>query len=91
MRSLTHVANTRDWLEASKEMKIKFTFENSISTISMYQSPIPVLDFHDALKRISLPVSVEPSVVKEPSLDSEFRTWETLSDEALTNFEYALR
>lgn len=86
----TCVASTKDWLEASKEMKIRLIIENSVSTISMYQSPLVIGDSYNELKQMGLPFLPDLSVVKEPSLDSEFKAWDTLSDEALLNFEYAL-
>lgn len=90
MESQTCVASTKDWLEASKEMKIKLSVENSISTVNAYRFAVSLGELLDTLKQISLPFLGRPSVVVEPSLDLEFEAWDSLSDEALVNFEYAL-
>lgn len=86
MESQTGVINTKDWLEASKKLNIKLYVENSGSTMTRYQySP-----FNEGFRGASKVALIKPSMVMEPGLEAEFEVWDTLSDQALADFEYAL-
>lgn len=86
MKSETRVINTKDWLNASKELNIRLYVENSVSTVTRYQYP----PFNEGLRDISKAALNKPSMVMEPGLETEFEAWEILSDQALADFERAL-
>jgi serine kinase of HPr protein (carbohydrate metabolism regulator) len=90
MQPETSGANTNTWLEASKKMKIKAYIESFMPTLSVSRNPYPNTDLYDALKNISVPISLQKVTDLEPQLEMEIRAWDTLSDEALIDFEQRL-
>lgn len=90
MQPETSGANTNTWLEASKEMKIEAYIESFMPTLSISGNPYPNTGLYDVLKKISVPISLQPAITLEPQLEMELRAWDTLSDEALIDFEQRL-
>jgi len=90
MQPETGGANTNTWLEASKEMKVKAYIESYMTTLSISGNPCPNTDLYDALREISVPVSLQLVTTLEPQLEMELRAWDALSDEALIDFEQRL-
>jgi hypothetical protein len=90
MESQTNELNTKNWLEATKGMKIRAYIEAYTPTSSMHGMPLPREDLYDAFKEISVPFSEKRTPIVEPQLDAEFQAWDMLSDEALINFEQGL-
>jgi hypothetical protein len=84
MQPETNEANTRTWLEGSKEMKIKAYVENHIPTLSVRESPAPSTSPYSASLPMQRPVTLGPQ------LEMELQAWDILSDEALRNFEQGL-
>ena len=90
MNPQTNSANTKDWLEAYKELRITAYIEHYTTTLGLRARPLPSQDF-DALRKISVPVSpMKQFAVVPPQLNREFQAWDALSDEALTNLEREL-
>lgn len=90
MQPETNGANTRTWLEASKEMKIRAYIEGYMPTLSVRESPFPSANLYDALRKISVSLPMQRVVTLEPQLEMELQAWDILSDEALRNFEQGL-
>jgi hypothetical protein len=88
MEPLTDTVNTRDWLEASKGVKIAAYIESYMPTLSIYEKPLSDQNFYDALKSISVLFPVTPIISLR--LHQEFQAWDALSDEALMIFEQEL-
>jgi hypothetical protein len=88
MGPLTDTANTRDWLEATKDIKLTAYIESRVSTLSIGEEPLRRQNLYDALRRISVPVSLAPLI--SPQLRQELQSWDALSDEALLAFEREL-
>jgi len=89
MFSLTDSVSSKIWLEADKDIKLNAYTENLISTLNLSVRPLEQHDFSEALNQISLKVLINDLPV-ESALDTEFQIWDSLSDEALTNFEQDL-
>jgi len=90
MEIRTDTANSRDWLEASKEVRIRAYIENYIPTLSIHEKPLSGENFYEALRGISVPLAEKHPAIQEPHLGTEFQAWDVLSDEALTSFEQEL-
>jgi len=87
----TNVANTKNWLEVSKGIRIRAYVENYVPTLNVRERPLPKEDLYDALRNISVPFPTKRAAIAiEPEFDIEFRAWDALSDEALMNFEREL-
>jgi len=86
MESQTQVINTKDWLNASKKLNIRLYVENSVSTITRYQYP----PFNEGFRDTSKMTLIRPSMVMESGLEAEFDAWDTLSDQALADFDHAV-
>jgi len=86
----TNGANTRTWLEASKEIKIRAYIESYMPTLTVRESPFPSAGLYDALEKISVPLSLQRVATLEPQLEMELQAWDILSDEALKDFEQEL-
>ena len=90
MEPQTQVASAKDWLEADTGIKIMPYVQNYALTSTVWNRPLPSMDFLAALRRISVPLPAQRRSELEPQLDLEFQAWDTLSDEALMNFEQQL-
>lgn len=90
MQPETNGANTNTWLEASKEIKIKAYIESYLPTVSICENHNPSVGLYDALREISVPFSMQRVITLESQLEMELRAWNTLSDEALIDFEQRL-
>jgi hypothetical protein len=80
MEPQTDTAGSQDWLEASRELKIRAYVQNSAPTRTVYNT----------LSRLAARVQAERRCPIDPELDLEFQAWDALSDEALSSFEHAL-
>ena len=90
MQPETNMATTNTWLEVSKELKIKAYIESYTSITSIYNSLCPIADLHDELIRISIPFPKQRDTTQDQQLEMELSAWDTLSDEALIDFEQRL-
>jgi len=90
MQPETNGVNTNTWLEASKDIKIRAYIENYMPTFNMVDKPNQYLGFYDSLREISVPFPIRPAINLEPYLDLELMAWDSLSDEALFDFEQGL-
>ena len=90
MQPETDGANTRTWLEASKDMEIRAYIESHMPTLSVRESPSPSGNLYDTLRKVSVSLPTQRAVALEPQLEMELQAWDTLSDEALRNFEQGL-
>ena len=86
----TNVANTKDWREACRGIRIRAYIESYMPTLSIQERSSPVEDFYDALRKISVPLPTERAATTADELDMEFQAWDALSDEALVNLEQEL-
>jgi hypothetical protein len=89
MFPLTDRVSSNNWLEANKDIKLNAYIENFMPTLSMSEGPLEQQDFSETLKQVSLKVLTNDFPV-ESVLDTEFQSWDSLSDEALINFEQNL-
>jgi len=90
MQPETTGVNTNTWLEASKDINIRAYIENFMQTFNIADKPNPSIGFDDALREISVPFPIRPAINRESKLDMELMAWDSLSDEALLNFEQGL-
>ena len=90
MQPETNEANTRTWLEANKEVKIRAYIESYMPTLSVRENPFPGGNLYDALRRVSVPLPMQRAATLEPQLEMELEAWDILSDEALRDFEQGL-
>lgn len=89
MFPLTDSVSSKSWLEANKDIKLNVYIEGLISTLSLSVKPLEQQDLSEALNQISLRVLVN-NIPVDSALDSELQSWDSLSDEALINFEQNL-
>lgn len=85
MEPKTITANTKDWLEASKGIKIAAYIESYMTTLSMREPPFSSRNLYDAFRKISVPISNQDYQFRQ-----ELQAWDALSDEALIIFEREL-
>ena len=90
MEPRTDVANTKNWLEASRGIRTRAYIESYMSTVSMGERPFPSGNFYESLRTVSVLLPTKRAATLEPQLDMEFQAWDILSDEALANFELEL-
>jgi len=90
MEPETNAADTRTWLEVSKEIRIRAYIESYVPTLSIREKPLPGRNLYDALRKISVPFPMRRAATIEPRLEMELQAWDVLSDEALRNFEQGL-
>ena len=90
MEPLTNVTNTKNWLEASRGIRIRAYIESYTPTLSVRERPFPSGNLYDSLRKVSVLLPTKCAATLEPQLDIEFQAWDILSDEALVNFELEL-
>lgn len=90
MFPLTDSVSSKSWLEANQDIKLNGYIESLMSTLNMSVRPLKQQDLSGALNQISLRVLIG-NVPIDFTLDTEFQSWDSLSDEALINFEQNLR
>lgn len=86
----TDTANTNDWLEASRDTRIRLYIEAYMSTQNVGQGTLHQEGFGDALREIGVRIPVGHAPIVGAQLDAELQAWDALSDEALSNFEQDL-
>jgi hypothetical protein len=81
MEPRTNTANTQDWLEASKGIKIAAYIQHYVGTLSLHARQLPSQDF-DALKKISVPLPRQRTWddVMEDVLHDRAEAWERLAN-----------
>jgi len=89
MEFRTDGASTNDWLGKSRDFRIAANIENIVSTLSIPTTPLPRENLYEALRKASVLLK-KPSPIIEDELHLEFQIWDSLSDEALVNFEQQL-
>jgi S-formylglutathione hydrolase FrmB len=89
MFPLTDSVSSKIWLEGDKDIKLNAYTDNLMSTLNLSVKPLEQHDFSEALNQISLKVLINDFPV-DSTLDYEFQSWDSLSDEALINFEQNL-
>lgn len=89
MEPRTDTANTQSWQEG-KRIKLRPYIESCVSTLNMGEKPISGRNFYEALSKVSIRYKKSTSIPIEARLRQEFQSWDSLSDEALTNFEQKL-
>ncbi|MBL7179576.1 MAG: hypothetical protein ABIK98_15590 [Pseudomonadota bacterium] len=89
MFPLTDSVSSNSWLEANKDIKVNAYIESLVSTLNLPVKPLEQQDLSEALNQTSFGVLVNTFPV-ESALDTEFQSWDSLSDEALINFEQNL-
>ena len=90
MEPRTETVNAKDWIEANEGIKITAYIENRVSTLSVWQRPLPSENLFESLRKISVIVTKQQPTVAERELDMELQAWDALSDEALVSFEQEL-
>jgi hypothetical protein len=91
MQPETNEVSTKTWLEASKDITIRAYIESYMSTLNIRENLSPSTGLYDALRKISVPHPLRRAVTLEPRLEMELQAWDTLSDEALRDFELGLK
>lgn len=89
MEPQSNVVNTKTWLAGRRDFTIHAYLEAYMPTFSYHQKTVLQQDFCEIFHEICLRTG-ETCTEIEPALDSEFRAWEELSDEALEVFEREL-
>ena len=85
----TQQATSRDWLMVNEELILSIHLRSEVATISMHESPLDVkLMSNDPFSFMKFALTNDCIIADE--LRNELLTWDTLSDEALRNFEYGL-
>lgn len=59
MEPRTETVGTKNWLEASKGLKVRAYIESCVSTWNVHERPLPNRDFYDDLRKVSVSVSNE--------------------------------
>lgn len=90
MEPKTDAANTRTWLEGSRDIRILAYVESYAPTRSVRERAYPGEDLYDALRRVSVLLPTNRVAAIPPELEAEFQAWDVLSDDALETFEQEL-
>lgn len=88
MQPRTDEVNTKDWVEASRGIVVRAYIESRTATSTLPGRPIALGDVLRDLKETSVPLVRKP--VMPEDLEIELQAWDSLSDEALRNFEQEL-
>jgi hypothetical protein len=89
MEPRTDEVSTKDWLEASRDIVIRAYIENRTSYLTLLREPISLGNASQSHAEVSMPLTKQQPTVSG-DLASELHVWDTLSDEALKNFEQEL-
>lgn len=86
----TSTANTKNWRDAIKGIKLGSYIESHMSTLTMYEKSASTMNFYETLRNITIPYCKSIPALIDPELNEEFQALDTLSDEALICFEKKL-
>lgn len=87
MEPQINTANTKDWLEASKDLKIKAYIEAFTPTSNLIGMSCPQENLYEQFLHIGVPFIEQGASPMGLRLETEFESWDQLSDEALIDFE----
>ncbi len=89
MLSLTDSVSSSNWLESNKDIKLSAYVEAFSFTLGISGQPSEQHGITETLKQGHFRFLLNDYFF-DSLLDSEFQSWESLSDEALINFERKL-
>jgi|GEM_PF-1653304 len=90
MQMQTNQANTKTWLEASKNLDIRAYVECYMPKLCLSENIFPLAGMYETQREVSSPFEIGQSVIQDLIYPTEFQAWEFLSEEALRNFELRL-
>ena len=90
MQPQTNKADTKTWLEASKEIDIRAYIEGYMPNLNICANIFPLASIYKTQVEVCVPSIIKQSVTLDPIMQTEFQAWEVLSDEALRDFELRL-
>ncbi len=90
MLPLTDSVSSNSWLESNQDIKLNAYVENFVPTLIISEKQLEQQSFSETLKQVNISFVLNDFPV-DSDFDYEFQSWDSLSDEALINFEQKLR